>query len=93
MSSPQEDGDNLLYLLFMLAGAVGLGILSIGSFFLPVQEWMLGHGLLVAGDGVILPVAESIGLDLPRLVIAGGVLVLVLVLLIIVFRRRASRDV
>jgi hypothetical protein len=93
----QQGGDQIddtTMLLLLLVGASGFGLFSVASFLAPVQTWLVEHGVLVAGESVLLGWGEgNVGLDLGRLVIAGGVLLLLLLLAVVVIRKRVRRDV
>ena len=89
-----EQIDDGLMLLLLLTGATGFGLFSLASFLAPVQTWLVEHGILVAGDTVLLGWGEgNVGLDLGRLVIAVGVLLLLLLLAVVIVRKRVRRDV
>ena len=89
----QTSDDDVLTLMLLLAGASGMGLFSVGAFSAPVQAWMLSVGILTAGEGVLLGWENGVGLDLPRVIIGVGILLLLLVLFIAVMRKRARRDV
>jgi hypothetical protein len=89
-----QEGDDWIVLMLLLIGASGFGLFSLSSLLAPVQTWLVEVGVLVVGEGVIVGWGEShAGLDLGRLVIAGGVLVLFALGAVLAVRKRVHRDV
>lgn len=92
MSSDQNEEDNLITLVLLFCGVGGFGLFSITALLVPVQVWMVEQGILVEGPGVLFGWGENkVGLDLARVVVVAGVIVLLFVILIAVVRKRWSR--
>jgi hypothetical protein len=91
-NSPGNLDDDTITLVLLLAGVGGLGLFSAGSLLKPVRTWMVEHQVL-ATDGVIVPIGEGAGLDVWRLAIAAGAVVVVLALGWAIFNRRRDSDV
>lgn len=86
--------DDTITLLLLLTGASGFGLFSLSALLAPVQDWLVEVNVLAAGDSVILGWGEqNVGLDLGRLVIVSGALLLFLILVVVVVRKRMRRDV
>lgn len=83
-----DPDDDLLTVLLLLSGVGGFGVLSIGTFLAPVRDWLVDVGVLASGDGVVLAFTGGAGLDLPRLLIAIGVVLLLLLLAVTIISRR-----
>lgn len=76
-------------LVVLLAGG-GAAIAS--TVFPQLQEWALAANLLVTGDEVLIPVADGVGLDLPRLVLALALTLFLVAVLVVVVVRLANRQ-
>lgn len=81
MNESSESTEEQILTLFMILLSTGV----IGSFSLiglvePIQLWAVQHGLVVSASNVDMPLAGdgSVGFDMPRMLIAGGILGLVL---------------
>jgi hypothetical protein len=92
MSSDQNEEDNIITLILLFCGVGGFGLFSLTALLAPVQVWMVEQGILVAGQSVLIGWGEDlVGLDLPRVIVAAGVILLLVVLLVTVIRKRWSR--
>lgn len=84
---------------WMMLVGIGLVVLFAGggaaiasTVFPQLQEWALGANLLVTGDEVLIPVADGVGLDLPRLVLALALTLFLVAVLVVVVVRLANRQ-
>jgi len=90
-SNPSED-DNVITLLLLACGVGGFGLFSVTTLFAPAQAWMIQHGVLVEGSKVLLGWGEgNVGLDLARIIVVAGLVLLLLGVTIAVLRKRWSR--
>lgn len=84
----QDDSTDTL-LMILVAVAVGPTLLA--ALFAPVRDALVQWHVLVTGD-VLIPLAEGVGLDLPRVLLLAALVGLVGLLLVAIIRRRAIRD-
>ena len=71
--TPEEEFIVVHAALAALAAVIG----SAGFLWLKGVEWLIEHNILVAASAdplLVLPASAGAGLDLPRIAIAGGVL-------------------
>ncbi|MFJ4233868.1 hypothetical protein [Cellulosimicrobium cellulans] len=83
-------------LIVINAALVALGAIagSAGFLWLKGVAWLIEHNILVAASAeplLVLPASDGAGLDLPRIAIAGGVLLGVVVLSVSAAVRAISR--
>lgn len=89
MQSQAEEEDNMLMLVLLLCGVGGFGLFSVTTLLAPVQNWLVAHGVLVAGDAAIISWGpEHVGLDFARIVVAGGIVLCLVLLGMFAVRRR-----
>ena len=81
--------DDVLTLLFLVVGAVSLGILNVGAISPAVVGWLLEHQVLVPATQAMVVLPGDAGLDIRRLALLAGVTVLVAAML--VSRRRRDK--
>lgn len=84
-----DDNDVFAYLLLGVFLLPALPALA-GSFFAPVQVWLIGHGIITTA-GVIIPIGDGAGLDVLRIVIVGAFFALMIFLTVLVLRRAKER--
>lgn len=82
-----DDRTMLILTLPVLLFLVGPGLLA--SLVPDVRGALLDLHILVA-DAVVVPIADGVGLDLPRVLLGAGVLGLVVIAAAVVIRRRAA---
>jgi hypothetical protein len=95
MSSNQNEEDNMITLILLFCGVGGFGLFSASALLAPVQVWMMQQGILVSGSSVLLGWGKDhVGLDIARVIVAAGVVLILLVIIFAVLRGRwARRDV
>ncbi|WP_316309499.1 hypothetical protein [Clavibacter michiganensis] len=91
-----EDEKGWLAVGMLLAGLSAGGAFSAAVFGAAIQRWLVEVGVLLQGPNVLiaLPWADDVGLDLPRLLIAVGVglvLLIVFVAVLVGLRRQEAR--
>lgn len=84
--------DDWIALLMLLTGASGMGLFSIGIFVAPARDFLVQCGVLVSGDAVLIPLLDGVGLDLWRILIIAGALVLFIAGSIAIARSRRRRE-
>lgn len=80
MNESTESVEDQFFTIIMILLATGvLGGFSLVGFFQPIQAWAIQQGLMVTSS-VTVPLGGdgSAGLDMPRILIAGGVVWLAL---------------
>lgn len=79
-------------MVLLVAGSVGLGavISGVGALWLKGAKWMVQQGLLVSAKAdplLVIPGAGGAGLDILRLLVVAGVLLIVVASLVSGARR------
>lgn len=77
-------------LLLLGCGAVTLGVVNIGAFSTDAVRWLLDRHVLVPANQAMIDLPGGAGLDLHRLVLLTGLVVLAGAVL--VTGRRRTRD-
>lgn len=94
MNGERDQWDDWMMLIgfgaLLLAAGGGAAIAS--TVFPQLQEWALGANLLVAGDAVLIPMGDGVGLDLPRLVLALALALFLIAVLVVVVVRLTNRQ-
>ncbi len=75
MAHLDEDAQDWQTLILILSGVGGFGLFSIWVFLKPLYEWLIEVNVLVR-DSILVPIGPEAGLDLVRMVVCCGVLVL-----------------
>lgn len=80
MSDTKKAQEEVSTIMFLL-GAGSVLVAGLGTFLLgkiqAVAVWALGHGFLEKSDRVLVKLYDGIGLDLGRIFIVAGVLLLI----------------
>lgn len=89
--SMDDDSFWLFIFVCVVVAFGGLGFLA--AKLKPVQDWLVAHLILASGDGVMIGWGTpAVGLDISRILIAVGVVVLLLVAWIASVRRRLRKN-
>lgn len=81
MSNNNATNDELPLIICSLIGFIGLGAFSLASFFTPIRAWLVENKILTTANESVVAIEQwNIGLDMPRLVLIGALLVGVIAL-------------
>lgn len=94
MSTQQQPDttDDWIALLMLLTGVSGMGLFSLAAFVAPVRDALVQWGVFVNGDAVLIPIMDGVGLDIWRVLILAGIVVLFVAVSISVARSRRRRE-
>lgn len=81
--------DDTLWLIFI--GAFALSAFPVATLFAPVRGWMIDTGILIVGEDVLIPIVDGAGLDIWRIAIIAGVMLVGLMLLFLSISARVRR--
>ena len=89
-----NEDDDLYWLIIggpvFFIGALGGVLTWLAGGFTQATQWLVEHNLLAVAEDAVVTIGAG-GLDLPRLILLAGVLVLLLMLTITALRRRDKR--
>lgn len=92
MSNNNATDDELPLIICSLIGFIGLGAFSLASFFTPVRTWLVENKILTTADESVVAIEPwNIGLDMPRLVLVGALLVGVVALAVLAGTKRKDK--
>lgn len=83
--------DDIITFFVVIFLAATFGPVLAGNLFPQVRAFLVDWHILVT-DGVLVPVLDGAGLDIGRVLIAGGVLAVLILLLVWAFRLRLARS-
>lgn len=92
MSNKNATDDELPLIICSLIGFMGLGAFSLASFFTPIRSWLVENKILTTADESVVAIEPwNIGLDMPRLVLVGALLVGVVALAVLAGTKRKDK--
>lgn len=92
MSNNNATDDELPLIICSLIGLIGLGAFSLASFFTPIRTWLVENKILTTANESLVAIEQwNIGLDMPRLVLVGAVLVGFVVLVFLAGTKRKEK--
>ena len=91
MQQQQESSSDTLTLITLFVFFAGPVAGSFAAKLEPVRLFLVDVGILVDGPSVLIPIAETAGLDLARTAIVAGALILILTPIVFVVVRQARR--
>ncbi len=92
MSNHNATDDELPLIICSLIGFIGLGAFSLASFFTPIRTWLVENKILTTADESVVAIEPwNIGLDMPRLVLVGALLVGVVALVVLAGTKRNDK--
>ena len=92
MSNNNATDDELPLIICSLIGLIGLGAFSLASFFTPIRTWLVENKILTTADESVVAIEPwNIGLDMPRLVLVGAVLVGFVALVVLAGTKRKDK--
>ncbi|MFL4473107.1 hypothetical protein ACIPVK_03815 [Paeniglutamicibacter sp. MACA_103] len=92
MSNKNATDDELPLIICSLIGLIGLGAFSLASFFTPIRTWLVENKILTTANESLVAIEQwNIGLDMPRLVLVGAVLVGFVALVVLAGTKRKEK--
>lgn len=92
MSNDNAPDDELPLIICSLIGFIGLGAFSLVSFFTPIKTWLVENKILTTSNESVVAIEQwNIGLDMPRLVLVGALLVGVVALTVLAGTKRKDK--
>ncbi|MFI8413612.1 hypothetical protein ACIGB6_14250 [Paeniglutamicibacter gangotriensis] len=92
MSNNNATDDELPLIICSLIGLIGLGAFSLASFFTPIRTWLVENKILTTANESVVAIEQwNIGLDMPRLVLVGALLVGLVALAVLAGTKRKDK--
>lgn len=92
MSNNNATDDELPLIICSLIGFIGLGAFSLASFFTPMRTWLVENKILTTANESVVAIEQwNIGLDMPRIVLVGALLVGLVALAVLAGTKRKDK--